>query len=102
MTDPIDLHRAVTRAARARAILEDELVAEALGMIEANLRQAWEHSRFDDTPGREEAYRMLRAARSFRAWFEQALSDGKVAAAEIRLRQEATARQAGALEGEDL
>jgi hypothetical protein len=93
MTDAADLRRAVSRAARAKAILEDEQVAEALGMIEANLRQAWEHSKFDDAAGREEAYRMLRAARSFRAWFEQALADGKVAEAEIARNDAAERRK---------
>ena len=100
MSDAAELRRAVNRSARAKAILEDELVVEALGLIEANLRQAWEHSKFDDVAGREDAYRMLRTARSFRAWFEQALIDGKVAEAEIERNRQIERRKA-ALEGED-
>lgn len=54
-------------AARAAAILEDDLVVAALDGIEAEAVGAWRRSRPDDTAGRERAWLMVQAAERFRA-----------------------------------
>ena len=81
MTDEFALRRALNAARRARAILEDELVATALETIEAELRAEWESSQPDDSASRENAYRMLRAAKALRQRFQKVIDDGAVARA---------------------
>jgi hypothetical protein len=90
-----DLRREVSRGARAKAILEDEIVTEALEAIEAELRADWEGSAPDDTAGREVAYRMLRAAKAFRERLRKVIDDGSVAQAEIEAQERALRRKKG-------
>ena len=79
MSDPIIARRALERAARARAILEDELVTEIFARLESRLIEDWSASAPDQGAAREDTYRALRALKDFRAEFERLLSDGKVA-----------------------
>ena len=81
MTDEFALRRALNAARRARAILEDELVAAALDAIEAELRASWESSKLEDSASRENAYRMFRAAKAFRERLQKVIDDGAVARA---------------------
>ncbi len=79
MSDPIIDRRRLERAARARAIVEDELVVEVFARLESRLIEGWVASPPGETMAREEAYRSLRALHDFKAEFERLLSDGKVA-----------------------
>jgi hypothetical protein len=90
-----DLRREANRGQRAKAILEDEIVTEALDAIEAELRADWEGSRPDDTAAREVAYRMLRAAKAFRERLRKVIDDGSVAQAEIEAHERALRRKKG-------
>jgi hypothetical protein len=81
MTDEFALRRALNAARRARAILEDDLVAAAFDAIEAELRAEWESSQPDDSASRENAYRMLRVTKAFRERFQKVIDDGAVARA---------------------
>jgi|SRR5215469_4999644 hypothetical protein len=83
MMDEAALRHDIARANRARLILEDELVVEALGRMEARCHAAWAHSTSDQAAAREEAYRMLRAVKTFRAELEQVIRGGQLAKAEI-------------------
>jgi hypothetical protein len=71
--------RASARGQRARAILEDELVAEAFAVLERRAQETWAHSLPADSEGRERAYRELRALQALRAELEAWIRDGKVA-----------------------
>ena len=86
MSDTESLRRAAARAARARAILEDELVAEALAALERRAHDAWAASAPEDLQSRELAYRALRATMEFRAEFAKAVADGQLAERELRGR----------------
>lgn len=79
MADPILARRVLERANRARAILEDELVAEIFDRMERRLVEAWAASGPAEMAVREDSYRSLRALQNFRSEFERLLSDGKVA-----------------------
>jgi hypothetical protein len=81
MSDEFALRGAMNAASRVKAILEDELVAGALDAIEAELRAEWESSQPDDSASRENAYRMLRAAKALRQRFQKVIDDGAVARA---------------------
>lgn len=93
MTDPIMARRSLERAARARAIVEDELVVEVFGRLEGRLIEGWAGSAPGDLAAREEAYRALRALQDFRAEFERLLSDGKVAERDLFEFKARAARQ---------
>lgn len=73
----------LARANHARTILEDQIVIETFERMETRLRQAWEGSKFHDSEGREEAYRMLRTLKLFKDEFGQMLSDGEVARGDL-------------------
>jgi hypothetical protein len=90
-----DLRREVSRGARARVIIEDEIVVEALDAIEAELRADWEGSRPGDAAAREGSYRMLRAAKAFCARLRKVIDDGSVAEAEIEVHERARRRKNG-------
>jgi hypothetical protein len=90
-----DLRRDVGRGVRARAILGDEIVVEALEAIEAELRGDWEGSRPGDAAAREESYCMLRAAKAFRERLRKVIDDGSVAEAEIEAHERASRRKNG-------
>jgi signal transduction protein with GAF and PtsI domain len=90
-----DLRGEVSRGIRAKAIIEDEIVVEALEAIEAELRSDWEGSRPGDPAGREESYRMLRAAKAFRERLRKVIDDGSVAEAEIEATERARRRKNG-------
>jgi signal transduction protein with GAF and PtsI domain len=90
-----DLRREVSRGVRARVIIEDEIVVEALDAIEAELRADWESSRPGDAAAREESYRMLRAAKAFRERLRKVIDDGSVAEAEIEVHERARRRKNG-------
>jgi hypothetical protein len=87
MSDEFALRRALNAASRVKAILEDELVAGALDAIEAELRAEWESSQPDDSASRENAYRMLRAAKAFRERFQKVIDDGAMARAVLDSNQ---------------
>jgi hypothetical protein len=79
----LDIRRALDRAARARAIVEDELVVEVFARLERRLQDDWTGSAPADQDGRERAYRALRALQDFRAEFARLISDGQVAEREL-------------------
>jgi len=99
MPDLDAARRAVLAAQRAKAILEDPLVAGALAAIKAGMHADWESSEPDDRDGREDAFRMLRAVKVFEQRLQQHTRDGAVAEAEIE-NKNAAARRA-AERGED-
>lgn len=70
----------LARAARARQILDDPMVKEALADLERTFTIAWLNSKYDDHEGRERCYRQIRTARAFSKFFEDAMADGDVAA----------------------
>lgn len=66
------------RAAEARRIMQDELVIEAFNYIETEFKELWAKSGEADHEGRERVYRMMWAARRFKAFFERILDEGKM------------------------
>lgn len=87
MSEERALRLAITTADHVKAILEDQIVAGALDAIEAELRASWESSALDDRQGRETAYLMFHAVRSFRSRLEMLIKNGAVARAEIEANE---------------
>lgn len=73
----------LSRAQRARVILEDPLVAEAFALMESKVLDAWRASDGSDHAGRERLYHYQRAIRQFRTFFAEAVTTGKFAEREI-------------------
>jgi len=78
----------IARAQRAKLILEDPLVVEAMDAIRSHLRQAWESSPARDKEGREELYRYMRVAANFEAAFRTHIESGEIAAHQLRAEEE--------------
>lgn len=73
----------IRRAEHAKAILGDELVQEAFAEVEALQIAAWRASPVRDAEGREKIWYMLKGAEAFKAFFENTVENGKMAAAKI-------------------
>jgi hypothetical protein len=69
----------VAKAGRARTILENPLLREALAAHEAGCVKAWMNSPPEDPAFRELLYRQLHAGRVFEAYLQRTIESGKVA-----------------------
>ena len=58
--------------------MSDELVTEAFETIEREFTQLWVETSEHDTDGRERVYRMLWAARRFKAFFQHVMEEGQI------------------------
>jgi hypothetical protein len=83
MTDEIALQRAVDRAARARTLVEDELLREAFTSLKSRYLEAWEQSNLRDTEGRERLFQAVHIIGSVQSHLNTILSNGSIAKAEI-------------------
>jgi hypothetical protein len=78
------LHSDQSRATRARDLLENDLLAEAFEGLEAAYIAAWRSTTIDDNPGREKLFLAVNVIGKVRDHLNKVLSDGKLAAAELR------------------
>lgn len=69
----------VRRGERARQLLKDPLIAEAIEGMRKKMYDAIESSKFKDEQARLEAYYMLRTISLFEKSFAQMVNDGKMA-----------------------
>lgn len=74
---------ALDRGQRARVILEDPLVIEALALMESKVLEAWKDSPASDTAARERLYHYQRSVQEFRRFFTIAVTNGKFAEKDI-------------------
>lgn len=79
MSDEGRARDALDRAARADALLRNELLNEAFQAIEQNIRDAWDGSHPDDWKGREQLFTYMKSLRSVRKWITDIANDGKMA-----------------------
>lgn len=84
MSDPGKARDALDRAARAEALLRNELLNEAFQAIDARLIEAWRASAVDDWKGRERIYDYHRSLRGVREWLDAVVRDGAMAANDLR------------------
>ena len=67
MTDEAKLRQEVTRGERAKRLLENELLAEALEKIEKQIDDAWKESHADAEEIRRNAYLMHRLLQNLKS-----------------------------------
>lgn len=77
------LHEANSKAAQARDLLGNEMLAEGYERIEADLIAAWISSPARDQDGRERAWHAVQANRKHRAYLQSVVDNGKIAQAEL-------------------
>jgi hypothetical protein len=69
----------VSRGLRARAILDDPLVADAFAALERECLAEWRRAPARDVEGRERIWLMLKLTERLKAHFETLISDGAIA-----------------------
>ena len=93
MIDEHKLHRDNSRALGARALLENDLFNEAIASIERDLIDAWKKTPSRDQDGRERAWTAIQQLGKIKGYVESVLTDGKMAAAQLKELAEDTERK---------
>lgn len=73
------LHKDVGDAARARTILQDEMVSGAIDLLIREAIEGWENTAVGAVEQREEFWRWMKVTRRFRDVFLLAMERGNVA-----------------------
>jgi hypothetical protein len=81
------LETAINRGERARQLLDDPLLQEAFVKLEADYIAAWRTTRALDNAAREKLWQAVNIIGKVRDHLGRALADGKVAKAELRMRE---------------
>jgi hypothetical protein len=76
----------VERGQRADRLLQDPLLIEAFALVRTAIIDKWEQTPVRDKDGAHELKLMLKLLGDVRANLEQALADGKLAAAELQIQ----------------
>jgi hypothetical protein len=74
-----DLRRIMAESERAKALLDDPLLASAFADLEAKWTMAWKNSPARDSAGREQIWLHLKALEEVKGALEARLQDGQVA-----------------------
>jgi hypothetical protein len=77
------LTAALARAARARALIEDELLGEAFAALEERYVEEWRATQFRDTDARERLWQAVNVLRKVKDHLGRILADGRLAQREI-------------------
>jgi hypothetical protein len=84
MIDDDRLQRDAARGARAKALLEDELVAEAFTKLEAEYIAAWKGWRANDIDGRERLWLAVNLIGQVRDHLGRIIAGGKLAERQLQ------------------
>jgi hypothetical protein len=79
------LHSEITRAAKAEALLRDELLIEIIADLEAEYIKALFLTHIDDKQARETLFLAVNAVRKIPSHLHSIVSNGKLANAELKL-----------------
>lgn len=74
-----ELHGQVMRAAKAKMLLDNDLLMEALSAIEADVIQTWGSTPARDKEGKEYAWQLYKTAQKFRGLLLGYIEAGKLA-----------------------
>ncbi|MGY4307187.1 hypothetical protein ACVIJ6_004430 [Bradyrhizobium sp. USDA 4369] len=84
MTDESMLQQAAARGIRAKALLEDDLLASAFDALEASYSSAWRQTSIDDVAGREKLFLAINIVGKVRDHLGAILANGKLAQTELK------------------
>ncbi len=88
MRDENTLAAEMARGEKAKRILEDELVKEALQSMRKNLMTEWERSKVNDQKGREKVWLTLHVLNEFERALASHMETGKFAKIEMSKLQQ--------------
>jgi len=91
--DEFTLRRQLDRAAKARVVLENDLVIETFAMLEERYAATWKATAARDEEGRRMCWYSWKGLELFRDEFRQMLSDGKIASAQLQFMDAERAKQ---------
>lgn len=83
----MSLESDLDRGTRAERLLANPLLIESFDMVRAAIIEKWEAAPMRDRDGAHELKMMLKLLTDVRANLEQAVTDGKLAAAELKLQR---------------
>lgn len=83
MTDEIKLAQATARAARAKALLDDDLLKEAFDRLDSAYVKAWRETGAADDNARHKLWQAVNVVGKVRDHLASAVTNGKVAQREI-------------------
>lgn len=93
MSDESALERTTERAARAEALLGDELLSESFDALEKSYIAAWRATTVDDAAGREKLFIAINIVGKVRDHLAGVVANGKLARAELKELAEAAERR---------
>jgi len=93
MADENTLERAAVRAARAEALLDDELLSESFDALEKDYVAAWRATTVDDAAGREKLFLAINIVGKVRDHLAGIVANGKLARAELKELAETAERR---------
>lgn len=93
MSDEYTLSKTVQRAARAKELLEDEIMASAFKGLEEAYTSAWRATTIDDVSGREKLFLAINVVGKVRDHITAIISNGSVAEAELKDLRETAERK---------
>lgn len=79
----MDKEKEIQRGHRAKAILQDEIFAEAIQKVSIELDQEWLNSPIRDTEGREKIYMMKKMLNVLLVQIQSVMETGKLASKQI-------------------
>ena len=96
MTDELALHQKTSRAARARALIEDELLVEAFAKLDADYVQAWRATDARDDDARQRLWQAANILGIVKDHLRKMIIDGKIAQKDLDLLTEKRRRTGAA------
>jgi hypothetical protein len=87
-----DLLAQQTKGQISQSLLENELLAEALDAIEAEVIQQWEACPARDVEGKETLWKLYKVSKKFRAVLNGYVETGKLASEQLRHLDEKRSR----------
>jgi hypothetical protein len=84
MSDETKLRETVSKAVRAKNLLEEDLLAEAFKGLEDSYTAAWQATTIDDVGGREKLFLAINIVGKVRDHLTAIVTNGKLAQAELK------------------
>jgi hypothetical protein len=81
--DEFKLRRDVERGAKAKALLENDLLRESFEGLELSLVEAWRNTGADEAQRRDDAWRSLKLLEKLKKGLEKAVTDGDYSAKKL-------------------
>jgi DNA integrity scanning protein DisA with diadenylate cyclase activity len=93
MSDESRLEQAVSHAARAQELLDNDLLSEAFATLEQGYISAWRATTIEDVAAREKLFLAINIVGKVRDHLTSAVADGKLAQVQLKELAQAAERR---------